>query len=44
MRINLLNKMNTMYYGPIYIGQPPQPINVVFDSGSDWLVVESSIC
>jgi len=28
----------------VYIGTPSQPIKLVFDTGSDWLVAESSKC
>lgn len=44
MRINLANRVNTMYYGPIYVGNPGQQLQVIFDTGSDWLVVESKNC
>ncbi len=36
--------MNTMYYGPIWVGYPGQILYVIYDTGSDWLVVESSQC
>ncbi|MFM7858319.1 MAG: pepsin-like aspartyl protease [Flammeovirgaceae bacterium] len=33
-----------MYYGPIWIGTPAQNLSVVYDTGSDWLVIESYLC
>ena len=37
--------MNTMYYGPIWVGYPlGQLLYVIYDTGSDWLVVESLQC
>jgi hypothetical protein len=33
-----------MYYGPIWVGVPTQKLYVVYDTGSDWLVIESVFC
>lgn len=33
-----------MYFGPIWVGYPGQRLYVVYDTGSDWLVIESSFC
>ena len=44
MKINLNNRLNTMYYGPLYVGSPGQEVQVIYDTGSDWLVVESKYC
>ena len=44
MRINLKNSLNTLYYGPLYVGTPSQEMQIIYDTGSDWLVIESSDC
>lgn len=40
----LINILNTMYFGPIYIGTPSQSMLLVYDTGSDWLTVEEAAC
>lgn len=36
------NNMNFEYKGPLYMGTALQPVEVVWDTGSDWLVVGDS--
>lgn len=42
--IDIKNIYNFQYYGPIYMGSSAKEMYVSYDTGSDWLVVESSEC
>jgi hypothetical protein len=42
--INQANKNNLEYIGSLYIGENTEPLDMVFDTGSDWLVVASHEC
>lgn len=41
--VELVNPDGTMWVGPIIMGGVTQ-LDVVYDTGSDWLVVESNTC
>ena len=36
--------MNTQYYSSLFIGTPKQELIVIYDTGSDWLTIESNLC
>ena len=40
----MFNFENQLYYGPLYIGSTQQKMNLIFDTGSDWLMVEGIDC
>lgn len=44
-QINLTNRYENMIYtGPLYMGSQGEAVQVVYDTGSDWLTVESAQC
>jgi len=44
IEVNLLNSDNLSYQGPIYIGSNKQNLSVIYDTGSDYLVVQDGSC
>jgi len=38
------DQFGTTYVGPVYMGAQAQKLHVVFDTGSDWLVLEGDKC
>lgn len=40
----LKNGQNLMYTGKVYVGSQKQALSLIFDTGSDWLVVEDQAC
>lgn len=44
-QINLTNRYSNMIYsGPMYVGSTQQKQSLVYDTGSDWITLESSEC
>lgn len=42
--VNLYNNYNLAYILSIYMGSGSSQVDVIFDTGSDWLVVAASTC
>ena len=40
----MTNFMNTQYYSSLFVGTPAQELIVIYDTGSDWLTIESHLC
>jgi hypothetical protein len=43
-RVELKNEEGEGYVGTIYVGSEEKPINVLFDTGSDFLAITSDLC
>lgn len=43
-RVELKNDEGEGYVGTIYIGSEEKPVNVLFDTGSDFLAITSDLC
>lgn len=44
-QVNLNNRFSNMLYsGPLYIGSTQEKEELIYDTGSDWLVIESAEC
>jgi hypothetical protein len=45
LQVPLESRNDAVYMGTVYLGSPiSQPVNVVFDTGSEYLAVTSSLC
>ena len=44
MKVDVSNYINLQLIGPLYSGTPQQPLKVVYDTGSDWLTLETDFC
>ena len=42
--IDLTNYMNFQYTGPLWMGSKRQRLDVIYDTGSDWLVLDTDFC
>lgn len=36
--------MNFQYTGPVFMGSASQQLKVIYDTGSDWLVLDTNLC
>jgi hypothetical protein len=36
--------MNFQYVGPLWMGSAEEEVKMIYDTGSDWLVVETDFC
>ena len=43
-RVELKNDEGEGYVGTIYVGSDEKPVNVLFDTGSDFLAITSDLC
>lgn len=44
MKVDVSNYVNLQLIGPLYSGTPQQSLKVVYDTGSDWLTLETDFC
>lgn len=42
--IDLSNYMNFQYTGPLWMGSKRELLDVIYDTGSDWLVLDTDFC
>jgi hypothetical protein len=43
-QVNIGNFMDVQYTGSVFIGSEPEELTLVFDTGSDMMVVETDLC
>lgn len=43
-RIDLSNYVNFQYTGPVYMGSRDELLTVIYDTGSDWLALDTDFC
>lgn len=43
-RVLIENNFETLYYAPVYLGTPAQHLEVIYDTGSDWMAIEAKEC
>lgn len=43
-QVNLGNYMDVQYSGSVFFGSEPEEMNLIFDTGSDMVVVETDLC
>ena len=42
--VNLENYLNLQYTGPVFFGSELERLDLIYDTGSDWLVVDTDNC
>lgn len=43
-KIDISNYLNLQYIGPVWMGSANQQLGVIYDTGSDWLVLDTDFC
>ena len=43
-RIDISNYINFQYTGPVYMGSQNEKLTVIYDTGSDWLALDTDFC
>lgn len=43
-RIDISNYINFQYTGPVYMGSENEQLTVIYDTGSDWLALDTDFC
>ena len=43
-RIDISNYLNFQYTGPVYMGSESELLTLVYDTGSDWLALDTDFC
>ena len=43
-KIDITNYINEQYTGSVYMGSAQEALDVIYDTGSDWLTVDTDLC
>lgn len=43
-QVNVDNYLNLQYTGPVYMGSGLEKIDVIYDTGSHWLAIDTDLC
>ena len=44
VRVDFVNSYDVIYTGKLYMGTTRKPVNLIWDTGTDWTVVEINTC
>lgn len=44
LRVDLTANDDSLYVGTLFLGSPPQPVRVIFDTGSEHLAISTEMC